>query len=122
MDEEYSDCSGIAFTDYELICDNVNFTNYRETLPLKKHRYADSGDYYWEVVWTLNDYEDDVFVYEDYEIVQLFTKEEKTALLTIFLRQFRETKAFENIDLEWLEEIYTGIEENRHRIGDILWE
>jgi nucleoid-associated protein YgaU len=114
LDEEYSDYSGIMFTDY------FSSTKDSESLCLWKRQYKNSDDYYWEVLWPLNDYEDadDETENEDYE---LYTKEEKTEILTSFLAKFRNTRVFSNIDLAWFGRVYTGIEGTSQRIRDLLW-
>jgi LysM repeat protein len=113
LDEEYSDTSGIMFSDY------FSETENNETLHLWKKRYRDVDDYYWEVIWPF----DIRFVdEEDYEVVQLYSKEEKTELLHSFLTSLIDTKVFENIDLTWFGRVYTGIEGDRQRISNVLWE
>jgi hypothetical protein len=116
IDEEYSDYSGIMFSDIFTKTENS------ETLHLWKRKYGNSNDYYWDVVWPLNDYDedDDDVKYDDYEVFQLYTKEQKTAILTSFLFKLRETNVYQNLDMDWFEMVYTGIEGSRQRIGDLL--
>jgi uncharacterized protein YsxB (DUF464 family) len=119
IDEEFSDRSGIMFGNY------ISYTNNTAELRLWKRKYVNTDNYYWSVLWPIkddDDEDDENAVYDDYEIFQLFTKDEKREILTTFLRQFRDTKTFENIDLEWFGNVYTGIEGNRQIIWDILWE
>jgi nucleoid-associated protein YgaU len=106
LDEEYSDLSGLMFTDY------FSKTESNESLHLWKRQYKNSDNYYWEVLWPLDDYEDH----------ELYTKEEKTEILLSFLAEFRKTRVFSNIDLEWFGGVYTGIEGTNQRIRDLLWE
>jgi hypothetical protein len=99
VDEEYSDYSGIMFIDFP------SSTIDSESLRLWRQQYKNSDDYYWEILWPSNDYED----------------EEKTEILLSFLAQIRTTRVFSNIDLEWFGGVYTGIEGSSQRIRDILW-
>jgi LysM repeat protein len=113
LDEEYSDTSGIMFSDF------FSETENSESLHLWRKRYRDVDDYYWEVIWPFDiRYVDE----NDFEIVQLYTKEEKTEILLTFLTGLIDTKVFQNIDLTWFGRVYTGIEEDRQRISNLLWE
>ena len=119
IDEEYSDRSGIMSGNY------ISPTNNSETLWLWKRKYANADNYYWSVLWPLKDDDDDDdenAVYDDYEVFQLFTKDEKREILTAFLKKFRSTIAFKNIDLHWFGIVYTGVEGTHQIIGDILWD
>ena len=109
IDEEYSDFSGITFSNV------FSSTTSSNSLKLRKRKYSDSNDYYWEIVWgvkwTENDYE-------------YFSKVEKVEILDSFLRLVYNTKVFENIDIKWLTDVYTNIETgSRQVIRDLVkWE
>jgi hypothetical protein len=115
IDEEYSDFSGIMRGDLYSITEDSEF------LSLWKRKYVNSEDSYWVVAWPLGDYDEDV-ANDNYEVYQLYTKEQKTAILTSFLIKLRETKVYQNLDMEWFEMVYTGIDGISQRIGDLLWE
>jgi hypothetical protein len=113
FDEEYSDTSGIMFSDY------FSKTEDSETLYLWRKKYRDADDFYWEVIWPFDFHFIDI---DNFGIVQLYSKEEKTSILTSFLTRIIDTKVFQNIDIDWFSGAYTSIEGNNQRIGDILWE
>ncbi|MDR0494519.1 MAG: hypothetical protein LBG95_02675 [Treponema sp.] len=111
FDEQYSDYSGISFIDYE-----VGVTRDSDILWLERSKYGDTGNYFWRVAWPWNDTDDDD------DIFRISKIDERTAILTFFLRQLRTKKVFEEIDLEWFGIIYTRIDNYQQRINDLLWE
>jgi hypothetical protein len=69
---------------------------------------------FWQVAWPINDTDDDDDIFRDSK------KDERTAILTSFLKQLRSTKVFDNIDLDWFGMAYTGIDRYSQRIYDLL--
>jgi hypothetical protein len=97
IDEEYSDRSGIEF----LSSGSGLSTTYNDSLHLWKLKYSNVNEYYWEIIWD-ND----------------ISNKDKRTIIDSFLKSIRYTKVFENIDLEWFKDIYTGIE--HQKIRDIV--
>jgi len=99
VDEQYSDLSGVEFRHGSFLYPSRN-----DSLTLVKLKYRNSDNPYWIIYWN---FEDDINEYT------------KTLILNNFLNQFRYTKVYQNIDIEWFKNIYTGIEANQ-KIRDIV--
>jgi hypothetical protein len=99
IDEEFSDRSGIEFLSL-----NISVTRNENSLNLWKLKYSDVNEYYWIINW-------------DSDI----PNKEKRTMLDSFLRNIRYTKVFENVDLEWFKDIYTGIDRNQSVRDIVQW-
>jgi hypothetical protein len=81
IDEEYSDQSGISFSD------TFWPTKGNNSLCLWKEKYANTDNYYWEVLWP-------------WKTGELYTQEEKEVILTSFIKQLRSKIVFNNMNTE----------------------
>ena len=90
IDEEYSDCSGIEFFSSPLPL--FAGTN-SDSIKIFQKKHSDTNEYYWEIYWE-----------------EGIAAKDKTAMLKSFLAKIRRARVFNNLDIAWLKDIYTGIE------------
>lgn len=104
--EHFSDRSGIWFSDFPTGMRDSN------TLRLWRRYDRNSDDYVWEIYWQIR--------LQDGEIEEIFTPSEKMEMLMSFLKEIRNTIVFQNIDMDWFGQIYTGIAGHRQITIDEL--
>ena len=93
IDEEYSDRSGIEY----LQSGRFFRPSSNSSLKIYSRKYSDANEYYWRIYWGN------------------ISEKEMETMLESFLRQVRNKKVFENIDIEWFKDIYTGIGDQQIR-------
>jgi hypothetical protein len=102
IDHEFSDSSGLEYGNFFTPTGFFDDDNRIDSITLNKYLYADTNEPYWEIVWF-----DEI------------PNKERLNCLKYFLTILRGKKVFQNLDFDFLRDMYTGIEDYQ-TIGDIV--